>query len=118
MDCYYVDLSYLKEFAKGNNATVIKYISMFQASAPALLRNMEVAMEGADANGVYAALHTLKPQLQFMGISKAHEKAEKGEFLLREKPVLTEEINLLIGEITDIINGALRELEASKTQFV
>lgn len=112
-----VDLSYLKNFTQGNNASVLKYINMFLNSAPTLLQNAQVAADSSDSSALYTALHTLKPQLQFMGITSAFAETEKTEITLRENPLVTDEIKQRVNSVCAEVRSAIAELEVMKTQF-
>ena len=112
-----VDLSYLQRFSQGNNASILKYINMFLNSAPALLHNAEVAVGSSDAQSLYTALHTLKPQLQFMGIISAFAQTGKTIITLHEKSFVTEEIKQSVNSICLEVRAAITELEVLKTQF-
>ena len=111
------DLNYLNTFAKGDPAIILKYIKLFLDSAPALLTGIEQALQTSDHGKLLSAIHTLKPQLQFMGISQAFHQAKTTEVLLRKEQVITEEARTEAAFICSEVKIALSELEEIKREL-
>ena len=69
-----VDLSFLKQFTKGNPDKMKRYISMYLDNSPKIFRDMETYLNNMDWEQLRISAHSLKPQTEFMG---AHQLKDK-----------------------------------------
>lgn len=82
-----IDLSFLKQFTKGNESKMKRYISMYLKIAPGVFEQMEKNVEDQDWESLAVNAHSLKPQADYMGIKELKEilievenKVRAGEF--------------------------------------
>jgi hypothetical protein len=90
---------------------------MFTVMAPQCIDNIQAALEQKDGHALNATLHTLKPQLQFMGIAKAFELTEKAENTLRDSPDISPATRAQCDMICEAVILALKEFELLKKDF-
>jgi hypothetical protein len=112
-----IDLSFLMEFSAGNKAMVLKYINIFMSQVPVQLENIREGVKNTDAKKLYTALHTLKPQLQFMGITQVFNETAIAESELRDSTIVSEASLRRISLIENEIASALAELSLIKLQY-
>ena len=67
------DLSFLQSFSGGDNSRIQKYVKMYLDSTPALFVSMEKAVQTADSKQLKSSAHTLKSQVDYMGMRKTKE---------------------------------------------
>lgn len=67
------DLSFLQSFSGGDNTRIQKYVKMYLDSTPALFQSMEKAAQTNDSKQLKSTAHTLKSQVDYMGMKKAKE---------------------------------------------
>ncbi len=75
------DLAFLRDFCGGDEAQVRHFIKTFEVQYPLEIERLEAALERQDREAIYQAAHSFKPQLEFMGLTKAANLAaslEKG----------------------------------------
>ena len=108
------DLSNLLEFTEGDKKLALKYIGIFINAAPAKLDDIQSALARADCNLLYSALHTLKPQLELIGVKNAFSEVEKTLAKLRESRAVDDAIKASGAYIFDEITLACGELELFK----
>lgn len=68
-----VELSYLEKFTKGNITKMKRYISMYLDSAPEIFGKMERNVKDGAWSELAINAHSLKPQVEFMGINDLKE---------------------------------------------
>ncbi len=80
------DLTYLKEMAAGDESFVVEIITYFVDSCPDTLRSMRESALSGDYEKLRFLVHTLLPQLTFVGILEAIPHIEKieGEIKLND----------------------------------
>ncbi|MDX1478477.1 MAG: Hpt domain-containing protein [Saprospiraceae bacterium] len=69
MDNPLVDLSFLRQFAKGNQSKIRKYITFYLETAPPTLERMQANAEQEQWEALAINAHSLKPQADYMGIA-------------------------------------------------
>ncbi len=75
------DLRFLRDFCNHDENLVQHFLRKFQSQLPFELEQLQKLIEHQDRNGIYLAAHSLKPQLEFVGLTEATEIAasiEKG----------------------------------------
>lgn len=63
-----VDLSFLKEFTKGNVKKMKRYISLYLSIAPDTFEKMNQNIQDQNWEQLRIHAHSLKPQADYMGI--------------------------------------------------
>jgi hypothetical protein len=112
-----VDWGYLKEYAAGDDGTIVKYLMSFINSSPVQLRNMEIGLIKSDANVIAVALNTLKPQLKLMGMHDTFKLTEETEDLLRNDEEMNDAIRERVALIVAKVSLTYNELEEFKAQY-
>lgn len=112
-----IDLSYLDIAAGGNKANIIKYIEIFIRNLPKRVAALHAALEREDPELLYAALHTLKSELKFMGIINLFTASEKLEMQVRELGVVNAEIREHVYSILSGLQPAVADLEKIKIHY-
>lgn len=85
-----VDLSFLSAFTRGDNAKMKKYIGMFLESAPEQLGLMEKYCEEKNWHLLKVTAHSLKPQMNYMGIAELEHTIKDIEFFAGAETKLEE----------------------------
>jgi len=62
--------AFLKSFAGNDVAKQKKYISLFLENAPKLVRQLEIGVTNKDFDAIKIAAHSLKTQLNYMGVKE------------------------------------------------
>jgi HPt (histidine-containing phosphotransfer) domain-containing protein len=75
----HVDFTFLKEFCKGNEKKMSNYVVSFLNSFPQQLIEMNNQINKNDWEGVKSSIHSIKPQLVFIGLNLIHEIMERIE---------------------------------------
>ena len=65
-----IDLSFLIKFTKGDTRKMRRYINMYLNMAPGIFKTMEQNIVSQDWEQLRINAHSLKPQVDYMGISK------------------------------------------------
>jgi hypothetical protein len=78
------DLSFLKEFAKGDEKQVKKYVEMYLQKTPENLQKIESAMQANDLDTIKITVHTMKAHFNFMGMQATGALAEEIELQIEE----------------------------------
>ncbi|HEY0029869.1 MAG TPA: Hpt domain-containing protein [Bacteroidia bacterium] len=118
MDAHkYTDLSYLKEISNGSNTFILQMISVFNASVPEMIQDLENQYEMQNWTALKQTAHKIKPVLLFVGI-----KELEADIALMEE-YTSKETNLdllpeIINRIRVISSFATQELENEKKQFL
>jgi HPt (histidine-containing phosphotransfer) domain-containing protein len=74
-----VDLSFLKKFTKDDPIKMKRYISLYLDVAPKTFEEMQLNVQSGDWEQLRISAHSLKPQVDFMGISTLKEELIKIE---------------------------------------
>lgn len=104
-----VDLTFLRSFTKGDKAKMDKYINMFLTYAPAQLNSIQINFDRKNWNDLKIAAHSLKPQIQYMGIVGLEEIILNIENNAANRQGL-DKLPELIGQLTSTCELAIEEL--------
>jgi HPt (histidine-containing phosphotransfer) domain-containing protein len=63
------DLTFLREFCRNDQAKMAQYIRMFLETLPETNRELEQATNRRNLPAIRAAVHSLKPQVTFLGFN-------------------------------------------------
>ncbi len=63
-----VDLAFLEKFTKGDSAKMQRYIRMYLTESSPVFEKMEACIKNKDWAKLAICAHSLKPQVEFMGI--------------------------------------------------
>ena len=67
------DLSFLYKFTKGNETKIKRYIKMYLSIAPDIFDRMKADIESQNWADLAINAHSLKPQVDYMGIPELKE---------------------------------------------
>jgi signal transduction histidine kinase/CheY-like chemotaxis protein/HPt (histidine-containing phosphotransfer) domain-containing protein len=104
------DPSFLISFAGDDKEKQKKYISIFLKNAPKLLLQMQNGFENNDLEMVKISAHSLKTQLNYMGVKEEYSHVQEIEQMASHEHK-NEEIKLLIDNLQQICVQAFKELE-------
>jgi HPt (histidine-containing phosphotransfer) domain-containing protein len=65
----WIDLSFLRVYSAGNNDMIRKVIQTFLDKTPASMEGMEKQLAANDFHSLSRSMHSLKPQLSYLGIT-------------------------------------------------
>lgn len=68
-----VDLSFLESFSRGDKSKMKRYIKMYLDVSPSIFQQMKTAGEAKDWESLRINAHSLKPQVDYMGIASLKE---------------------------------------------
>ena len=111
-----IDLTFLNGFASGDGEKMKKYINMFLKSSPALLEQINQNMETQNWTNVKIAAHSLKPQVNYMGIAEIKddilliEQLSGEERDLDKLPDLVKKVEVVLAQSFDDLKSAMEEL--------
>jgi HPt (histidine-containing phosphotransfer) domain-containing protein len=74
-----VDLTFLKQFTKDDPKKMRRYISLYLDVAPKTFEEMERNLKNKDWEQLRINAHSLKPQVDFMGVNSLKEALIKIE---------------------------------------
>ncbi len=74
-----VDLTFLKNFTKDDPKKMKRYISLYLEVAPKTFEEMQLNLKEGDWERLRMNAHSIKPQVDFMGISSLKEQLVKIE---------------------------------------
>ena len=101
------DLSFLKDFCDGDEERMRKYVKLYLDSVPGNLEKINLSIANNEPEVLKRVVHSMKPQLNFMGMDKAKDLAETIEEKLSREPsieVIQEYIVPLIRDCKISIN--------------
>jgi len=104
------DPSFLISFAGNDKEKQKKYISIFLQNAPKLLLQMQNGFESNDLEMVKISAHSLKTQLNYMGVKEEYSHVQEIEQMASHEHK-NEEIKSLIDNLQQICVQAFKELE-------
>jgi hypothetical protein len=67
------DLTYLRKFTRDDEAKVRKYIQTYLRTSERIFNELEKAGREGNWDDAYTKAHTVKPQVQYMGINQLME---------------------------------------------
>ena len=110
-----VDLSFLKDFTKGDTAKMQRYIDMYLRIAPTTFQQMQEAVNSQDWEQLRIGAHSLKPQAEYMGATELkvalaliEENVESGRY--KELPNAFQLASQLFRESEESLRKALLDL--------
>ena len=111
MPANHIDLAYLARFCKGDRSRMERYIRMYLESVPGLFAGLVERVNADDAEGLAAAAHSLRPQVNFMGATELFDRLKDIEQLAREQgaAACTEVVSIL-SELNREVMAELREV--------
>ena len=65
-----VDLTFLRQFTKGDKSKMQRYVRMYLDTAPQTLQQMKLSLRSQNWEQLRIQAHSLKPQAEFMGIGE------------------------------------------------
>lgn len=107
----YTDPAFLISFAGNNIEKQKKYISLFLDNAPKLVTQLEMGIKQKDYNSVRLAAHSLKTQLNYMGVKEEYSHVYELE-QLASFPARHADMESLIVKLKVVCEKAFAELGA------
>lgn len=107
----YINLTFLKEISDGNENFFREFISLFLASAPKAISEMEKCCSSGEWDTLRQLAHKIKPSFNYIGLKELNQAAAKIEELASKKSDSVE-IHSLIEKIRSVCAIAFVELEA------
>ena len=104
-----IDLSFLRKFCRDDRQKMANYIHMFLESAPEQIESIKKSAGSSNWSGVKKAVHSLKPQLTFIGAGIVAPLIEKIEYSATSGNA-NSEIPSLIGRLEDMMDRSFNEL--------
>ena len=105
----YINLSFLKEISDGNENFYKEFISLFLASAPKAISEMEKSFAAKDFISLQQIAHKIKPSFNYVGLKELNKAAARIEDLSKKLSEL-DEIPALINTIKTTCEIAYLEL--------
>lgn len=106
----YINPSFLISFAGNDIARQKKYIQIFLQSAPGLLSQIQQGLSDGHAETVKIAAHSLKTQLNYMGVKEEDSHVFQLEQLANQHPDWTQ-IKQLVQQLQVTCTAAFAELQ-------
>jgi len=82
----FYDLSFLKKFTKDNPNKMEQYIHTYLRTSERIFAEFEQAGEQGNWNDLYIKAHSVKPQVQYMGITSLQEVLLEIEHIVKLNP--------------------------------
>ena len=105
------DLTFLRDFSKGDPERMKKYIQMFVNLAPTSLEKIRTTHEAQDWPALRTAAHSLKPQIGYMGMNDYKDVVLSIEHNAGEEKNL-DDLPELINTLETGCKAAIEELNA------
>jgi HPt (histidine-containing phosphotransfer) domain-containing protein len=99
------DLTFLREFCRNDQAKMAQYIRMFLETLPETDRELEQAMNHKNLAAIRAAVHSLKPQVTFLGFNGLTTDIESIEVSIDLRSTF-EEVAPLLAELKQKLERA------------
>lgn len=113
----HIDLTYLKDFARGDNAFIIEMITVFMIQTPELLQTIKTSLETKNWPSMRGAAHKMKPSMTFMGIKEMENVVRLIEDYSSKETSL-ELLPELIDKLEKVCVESIKELEIEKKLFL
>ena len=84
-DYKYIDLTYIKEIAGGNDEVIKDMIDLFKIQVSEMMTEMKNCNAKNDWKGLRRIVHTLKTSSKVMGMHKVAENLQEFEIQVKEK---------------------------------
>jgi signal transduction histidine kinase/CheY-like chemotaxis protein len=108
-----VDREALEENAEGDDVRMKRFVELFLAKVPVGLEEISSAMNDKNYEKIRIAAHSMKPQLQFTGVTRAVELAGKIESNCLERKNI-DQLPAMILELKKVCMIAIDELKEMK----
>ncbi len=112
-----INMDYLRQHTKSNEALMTEMISLYLQQTPPLLAVMKHSLETQDWKSLKAAVHKTIPSFIIVGINKDFEDMAWKVQEYAEKQEHTDAIPALVDAIEKVCLQACAELEKELTQF-
>ena len=107
------DLGFLTKFTKGDSVKIKNYIGTYLRTSQRIFEELKVAGREGNAGDMYTKAHTVKPQVQYMGIGKLQEVLIRIEQLSKEDPG-SNELGSLVETAVSLYEKSTKELQRMK----
>jgi HPt (histidine-containing phosphotransfer) domain-containing protein len=104
------NLEFLKNFTKGDKDKIKRYIGMYLSTTPQVILDMEKFLEENDFESVRLKAHSIKPQVQYMGIAELSALLLQIESIIDQKQEISQ-LPALITSVKTINDKATIELK-------
>lgn len=104
------DLSFLQKFTKGDNAKMGQYINTYLRTSERIFKELIQACSDRDWESLYIKAHSIKPQVQYMGISALQGLIVEIENDAKLNPI-PEKLEILVKNASDIYYKSADELK-------
>lgn len=105
-----INLEFLKNFTKGDNEKIRRYVGMYLITAPQVMLEMEKFLEEKNFENVRLKAHSLKPQAQYMGIAELSALLLQIESIVEKKEDMNQ-LPALVSSAKKINDKATIELK-------
>jgi HPt (histidine-containing phosphotransfer) domain-containing protein len=78
------DLTFLREFAEGDESRMKKYVGMYLKLLPGNLEKIREARAEKDNEKLVKVLHSMRPHLTYLGMKESADLASSVEDVIRE----------------------------------
>jgi len=110
------NLSFLENFTKRDMKKVKLYISTYLRTSQRIFTDMEVACSQQDWESVYLRAHSVKPQVQYMGITALFELIVEIENNAKENPI-ADKIESLVPKAMELYARSSEQLTSHLAQM-
>lgn len=107
-----INLSYLVALCDGDDEFMNTIIASFVDEMPELLTTIRQKMQEGDWKSVGELAHKMKPSVQFVGMDDTLEKARVIEHCCREAEVCSQQVSVLVSDVTEETQKAIVALQA------
>ena len=106
-----INLSYLAALCDGDNEFMNTIIASFVDEMPGILKMIQQKMQEGDWKAVGQLAHKMRPSVQFVGMDATLEKTKSIELHCQEAKVYSDQISLLVGDVTQETETAIIALQ-------
>ncbi len=103
------NLSYLREIAMDDDSIVIETAETFLDDMPAALKSIQKHAKDEEWQQLYKQAHKIKPNLQYMGMDKAHELILDIENQAKTEDI-ADDLEAKVSEFSALCTQAFEEL--------
>ena len=107
-----VNLSFLRDFAKGDTQKIRKYISMYLKTTPEVVNQLNEMIRDKDTDGIKRAAHSLKSQTKYMGADELSAIMREIEYISSDHANMDRigELAKQAMNINRLVNESLNEI--------
>ncbi len=109
MQTQIINLDFLSEFTKSDRAKMRRYVEMYLRTAPKVITELQSHLDSNNLESLKLKAHSIKPQVQYMGISALKDVLAEIELAVNNK-CETSELQLLVDRANEIGSKAVAEL--------